>query len=667
MLEQASRRLSGFRFLVFLLWMVLTAGAPAVAAQRPTSLPQDVLTYHADNLRTGWFSAETRLTTSNVNPQSFGLLQTVIVDGRVDGEPLIALQQDIQGKGTHDVVYVATENNTVYALDAGDGSLLWKRHVGTPVPYQYKSFDDNVFPVMGILSTPVLDRQAGALYFVADIYNGTTDSFRLFAVSLSSGLNLVKPVTIHFSQALSDGKLWKFKPRYQLQRPGLLKANGNIYVAFGSNGDINPDISRGTIVGYDAATLTQLGGQLTDKLRRKQSPYFLSSIWQSGYGLASDANGDVYFSTGNSDPNLPSYSKSFNRPDSVVHLSGDLSTLLDSFTPADYFQLDQADADLASGAVMLLPDQPGSIPHLAIAGGKDGHAFLLNRDDLGGYTKGGPDRVLQTVTMGNCWCGPASFTGADGATHVLTGGRNGITSWKLETSPSVRLAKETSTGPEAVSGLPDDGGSIPVVSSNGTTPGTGIVWFVQKPATSSDEDPGTPVTLMAYAASNLTQQLVSIQAGTWTHAINSNANLIPSVANGRVYVPSNKQLQIFGLLSQPGVKRAAVPDALKPSKPDVVQCTPSVDPLVAVRGVSAPVHEFTGKVCRLTGTELQLVLRNGRSLAVDISGALNQRRPVRLTPGRTVRVRATIDAKGAAHAQKISPSHVISPLTPADR
>lgn len=154
------------------LWLALVpAVGIAAAAQHPSGLPQDVLTYHVDNLRSGWFSAETLLTPSNVNAQSFGLLKTVVLDGRVDAEPLVVLQQTIQGQGTHDVVYVATENNTVYALDAIDGSILWQRNFGAAVPYQYKSFDDNVYPVMGILGTPVIDRQAGAMYVVADVYN----------------------------------------------------------------------------------------------------------------------------------------------------------------------------------------------------------------------------------------------------------------------------------------------------------------------------------------------------------------------------------------------------------------------------------------------------------------------------------------------------------------
>jgi hypothetical protein len=527
---------------------ISAAAAPRRAATKPGS-PQDVLTYHGDNLRTGWFSSETQLTASNVNAKSFGLLHTVPLDGRVDAEPLVVMQQQIQGHGIRNVVYVATENNTIYAIDAGDGTVLWQRRHGTAVPCLYKyPRSCNVFPVMGILGTPVIDRIAGAMYFVTDNYDGKVDTFYLHAMSLSTGRDLFQAGAIRFTTQLPAGKKWTLNPRFHLQRPGLLAANGSIYVAFGSVADLNPDQSRGTILRYDAATLQQSGGQLADQLSHRPVPYYLSSIWQSGYAPAADANGDVYFSTANSDPRNPSYSATRNLPESMVHLSSDLSTLVDSFTTYNYFALDQADHDMGSGGMLLLPDQPGSVPHLAVAGGKDGRAFLLNRDQLGGFTKGGPDKVLQVFQMGPCWCGPAYFVGSDLAAHVLTGGRHGVMNWGLQTSPAPQLTLLSSTGPGPVSGVPDDG-TFPVVSSNGTTEGSAVVWFVQKPATNVDNDPGAPVTLMAYAASDLTQPLLSIQAGTWTHGGKSNANLVPTVANGRVYVASNKQLQIFGLLS----------------------------------------------------------------------------------------------------------------------
>jgi hypothetical protein len=662
-----TRALSRFSSLPGFVFVLLSMGSIAssqAVSKQPAGTPQDVLTYHGDNFRTGWFSSETLLTASNVNAQSFGLLQSVALDGRVDAEPLVALQQMIDNQGVHDVVYLATENNTVYALDAVDGSTLWQRNFGTPVPDSYKSGDDNVYPAMGILGTPVIDRTAGAIYVVSDVYNGSADAFQLHAISLSSGTDIGNPVTIQFSAKLLDGTTWTFNPRYQLQRAGLLEANGNIYVSFGSNGDINPNISRGTMVRYDAATLKTLNGGITDKLAGNVSNYYLSSIWQSGYAPAADQAGDVYFSTGNSDPSQPTYVAKGNRPESVIRVSGNLKTVRSTFTPYNYFQLDEGDQDLGSGGMLVLPDQLGSIPHLAVAGGKYGSAFLMNRDHLGGYTHGGPDKVVQTVSMGGCWCGPAYFVGADGVPRIVTGGGNGITSWKLQTSPTTQLVFDSSTGSNAVNGLPDNGGSIPVISSNGATAGSAIVWFVQKPATSSDQNPGTPVTLQAFAASDLTQQLISIQAGTWTHAVNSNANLVPTVANGKVYIASNEQLQIFGLFSSRATSKAAPSKAPVPSDPAIVTCPPEVAPRAAVDVSGVGVHQFRGTVCKLAGNQLRVALSGGRSISIDVTEALSRLGTPLLSPGRPIKIRGTIDAKGYAHAQRISRAHALHGLEP---
>jgi hypothetical protein len=510
---------------------------------------QDVLTYHNDTYRTGWFSSETTLTPANVNPGSFGLLTTVTLDGRVDAEPLVAFGQPIDGQGTHDVVYVATEGDTVFALDAESGATLWSRNFGTPVPYQYKDGDDNVYPVMGILSTPAIDRTRGVLYVVADTYVSGGDIFTLHAIALNNGSDAVTPQTITATERLQNGSTWTLQPQHQLQRPALLEANNSIYLGFGSTGDTQPQISRGTMLRYDAATLAPLDAILTDtSVENLFSPFYLSSIWQSGFGPASDERGDVYFSTGNSNWQTPSYEKHVNYPDSVLRVTPDLSRLLQSFTPSDYFSLDQGDVDLGSGGTLVVPPLNGQNAHFVVAGGKDGRVWLLDADKMGGY-HAHQDRVLDVESMGSCWCGPAYYVGPGGLPFVVTGGGNGVTTWQVQTSPP-KLIQTGSTGSSNVNGLPDYGGTLPVVSSNGTKAGTAVVWYVQRPATSEDYNPGTPLTLWAYDPTNLGTPLFSAQAGTWTHAVNSNADLVPTVAGGRVYVASNEQLQIFGLLSE---------------------------------------------------------------------------------------------------------------------
>jgi hypothetical protein len=631
----------------------LSAGQAAALPQQATS--QNVLTYHGDNLRTGWFSDETQLTPANVNSQSFGLLQTVTLDERVDAEPLYVGQQMIQGQGTHNVVYVATENNSVYAIDAESGAILWQQNFGTAVPYQYKQNCGNVYPFMGILSTPVINLNGGVMYFVADVYNGSTDTFYLHAISLASGSDLLAPMAIQYSQKIEGGTTWTFNPQYQLQRPALLESNGQIYISFGSACDTVPNQSRGSILRYSATTLKQINGQLTNRLVLSSALY-LSSIWQSGYGPAADSLGDVYFSTGNSDREQASYSPKGNRPESILRMNEFLSKLISSFTTYNYFTLDQGDIDIGSGGTMLLPDQAGAFPHLAVAGGKDGRGFLLNRDNMGGYTSGGPDNVVQTFTEGTCFCGPANYTDSASTTHVLTGGEDGVTSWAVQTSPSTQLVEESTTGPGPVQGLADNGGVMPVVSSNGTTANTAMVWFVQRPATSSNMDPGTPVTLWAFAASNLATPLFSTQAGTWKNARNSNADLVPTIANGSVYVASNKQLQIFGLLGNRSMaSRAAMHRPPTPSVPDVVECP-------APGGVVAAQHDLYGTVCKVAGAELSVALPDGHSIVVDISDVLPHLRPTVLTLGRPVHVVTAVGANGTVHATHVSPSHFEVPV-----
>ena len=227
--------------------------------------------------------------------------------------------------------------------------------------------------------------------------------------------------------------------------------------------------------------------------------------------------------------------------------------------------------------------------------------------------------------------------------------------------------QQSSTGRGAINGLPDNGGSVLVISSNGTTSGTAIAWFVQKPASSSDSDPGTPLTLRAYDATNLSTALFSAQGGTWVHAVNSNANIVPTVANGHVYVASNKQLNIFGLLPPRGsAEHASLPKQIAASKAENVECAPAESALAAVK-TPAGTHQFYGTVCKVDGSMMQLSLRSHRSITVDVSQAFTSHREVLLTLGRAIRVQATIDAKGSAHALRISPSHTLYSETPADR
>jgi hypothetical protein len=260
----------------------------------------------------------------------------------------------------------------------------------------------------------------------------------------------------------------------------------------------------------------------------------------SGYGIAADDAGDLYFVTGNSDPSGTTYTGTTNIQESVVKLSSDLTTVRSLFTPFDWGNLDQVDNDFGSGGALLLPDQPGPIPHLAAAAGKDGNMYILNRHDLGGYTPGGPDKVVGQTNIGSCWCGQ-SFFSSHGPRIVSSGGSN-VTVWKVQTSPSFTITNEASSPGLSTGQFP---GFLTSVSSDGDD--DAIIWAVSRPINIS------PANVLLYAfdahptgGGHTLTQLFSGVAGTWPNT-GGDANIVPVVANGRVFVASNKQLSIFGL------------------------------------------------------------------------------------------------------------------------
>lgn len=264
--------------------------------------------------------------------------------------------------------------------------------------------------------------------------------------------------------------------------------------------------------------------------------FFLSSIWMSGYAPATDDAGNVLFVTGNSDYSGTTYDGVTNIQESVVKVTPTLTGVLDLFTPDDQASLDEFDTDFGSGGVLVLPDQPGAIPHLAVAAGKNGNMYLMNEDDLGGYSTSG-NNVLGTYSIGACWCGQSYFAGPNGEARVVSSGGNSVGVWLLGTSPNVGLKKI------AVSAsLPTGqfGGFFTSVSSNGTA--TPIVWALTRPQSKSS----TSISLYAFNPENSMAQIYTTAAGTWPN-YGGDSNQIPVVANGRVFVASYRQLQIFGI------------------------------------------------------------------------------------------------------------------------
>lgn len=506
-----------------------------------TSAQVAITTYHYDNYRTGWNSQEKLLTPTSVASTSFGLVATVPLDDQVDAQPLLAPNVNITAgdhKGLHSVVYVATENNTVYAIAANNGALLLSRNLGAPVASPLNC--NNNGPNVGVNSTPVLDVATNTLYVMTYTQQTTGRAYYLHALDLGSLTDKVPAQLVSASHTLSDGTTVTFRATYQRQRPGLLLANGNVYAGFGSFCDLAPSISRGWLLGWNATSLAPLAAnQLLNTQPSSPNNYFLSSIWMSGYGLTADSAGNVLFVTGNSDISGTTYDGVTNLQESVVKLSPDLTTVLDLFTPSNQAHLDEIDADFGSGGVLVLPDQAGSVPHLAVAAGKQGTMFLMNEDNLGRYSTI-KDNVLGKVSIGPCWCGQSYFVDSDGIGRVVSSGGKRIRVWKLRTSPTPALSNVTNS-PFVGSG--QTAGFFTSVSSNGSA--NPIIWMLSKPISAT----ATSIFLYAFnpdSTGTTMAQLFKAVAGTWP-SYKGSANLVPVVANGRVYVASNKELRIFGL------------------------------------------------------------------------------------------------------------------------
>jgi hypothetical protein len=518
---------AGFIVLLISMTALLAAGQTAVT------------TYHYDNNRTGWNPNELVLTPANVSGKVFGHLQTVKLDDQVDAQPLVVpgvLITAGASQGTHDVVYVATENNTVYAVDVHTGTVLLKPNFGKPVGYPLGC--NNNGPNVGINSTPVIDLSSNTLYVMIYTQDPKGPAYRLHALDLGSLTDKITPQVVTASQTLNNGTTFNFNAKYQRQRPGLLLANGSVYAGFGSFCDLGANLSRGWLLGWTAGSLTPFpSNELLDLQATDKDSFFLSSIWMSGYGLAADDAGDILFVTGNSDPG--SYDGVTNIQESVVKMSPTLTTVLDLFTPSNQVNLDQGDVDFGSGGVLVLPDQPGSIPHLAVAAGKDGNMYFMNEDDLGGYSPS-KNNVLGSYSVGGCWCGQSYYVDpTDGLGRVVSSGGSIVQLWKINTSPQASLTLQRQSG---WIGGGQDPGFFTSISSNGTS--NPIIWALARPSNT----PSGPFRLLAFnpdSSKGAMKQLIAVNAGVWPN-LGGNANLVPVVANGQVFVAGNKQLRIFG-------------------------------------------------------------------------------------------------------------------------
>jgi hypothetical protein len=521
----------------------------ALAASSFAAAQFAATTYHYDNYRTSWNSEETTLTVSAVQSSSFGMLEKVTLDDTVDAQPLVVPNVTItagSSPGVYNVVYVVTENNSIYAINTANGKVLLSVNFGAPVSGKLGCAGVQVD--VGINSTPVIDVSTNTMYVMIYTLNSGVPTYTIHALNLGSLTDQVTPQVVTASNTLTNGKTYNFNATYQRQRPALLMANGNVYAAFGSFCDAGPSKSRGWLLGWQTGTLTPLASNhLMNTLYTSPDKFYLASIWMSGYGPAADDDGNLVFVTGNSDPSGTTYDGVNNIPESTIELSPDLTTVIDLFTPDNEPTLDEQDLDFGSGGAMVLPDQPGLIPRLAVAAGKEGTMFLMNEENLGGYSTTEND-VLGSYSIGPCWCGESYFVDpVDGIARVVSSGGNSVMVWKLLTSPTPSLINVVSSA--AIGNA--NSGFFTTISSNGAS--NAIIWAVSRPTPNQ-----TKVTLYAFApdlGGSTLNQIFEGKAGQWVLRAN-NLTSAPVVANGQVFVTSYKTLVIFGI-KEAGVKYAA--------------------------------------------------------------------------------------------------------------
>lgn len=506
------------------------------------SSPVAVLAYHNDLARTGQNLNETILTLANVNPTTFGKKFTDPVDGQVYAQPLYVPNVTIPGQGSHSVVYIATENDSVYAFDAdAAGAPLWQTSLlngGSPVP----SSDTNcgqITPQIGITSTPVIDAASNTLYVVAMTKEGSSTNpmyvQRLHALDITNGQEklggpVVITATIPGTGDGSSGGNITFNPLWQLNRPGLTLANGNVYIAFGSHCDLFP--YHGWLFAYGASNLAQSGVFITTPTGSQ------GAIWQAGGAPAVDSSNHLYVITGNG--TFDGNTGGLDFGDSFLKLVqvGSTLTRADYFTPFNQARLAATDADLGSAGPTVLPDQLGAHPHLLASAGKGGTIYLLDRDNLGKFcnnctsdtqvVQSLPDALGENFGTAAFWNGKVYFLAANDVLKAFS-----LTNGVLSSSPS----SQTTTP----FGFP---GSTPSISANGAA--NGIVWVLQTDAAGS----GGPAVLHAYDANNVATELYNSNQAAGDRDIPGPAVkfTVPTVANGKVYVGTADQLDVYGPL-----------------------------------------------------------------------------------------------------------------------
>src|SRR5271165_865598 len=502
----------------------------------------NVLTYHNDNFRSGQNLTETRLTHANANAATFGKLFTLPVDGKVDAQPLYVSSLPMPSVALN-VVFVATEHDTMYAFDADTGAQLWA--VSLLKPAETTSDDrgcSQVTPEIGITSTPVIDLTAGphgTLYAVA-MSKDSSGAYhqRLHALDLTTGAEQFgAPIEVQATfpgngDNSSNGTV-VFDPKQYKSRPGLLLVNGVVYTSWGSHCDIRP--YTGWTIGYNRLTLAQTS---VFNFAPNGSE---AAVWAAGAGPAADANGNLFFQIANGTfdttlnaagfPALGDYGNAFVK----LSLSGGKLTAADYWTMHNSDAESNVDQDLGSGGVLLLPDLTdanGQVHHLGLGAGKDAHIYVFNRDNMGKYSPYNNSNLYQDLPgalAGGEFAMPAWFNG------TVYFGAVGDVIRAYPLSNALLAIVPTSVTPTAF-GYP---GATPSISANGYL--SAILWATEN----------SPAVLHAYDANNLGVELYnSSQAPAGRDSLGTgNKFITPTIANGKVYVGTTTGVTVYGLLS----------------------------------------------------------------------------------------------------------------------
>jgi hypothetical protein len=517
----------------------ITSAAATLTVSAAATMGADVLTYHNDNSRSGQNLTETILTPANVNSTQFGLLRVLPADGLVDGQPLIVSHLSVSG-ASRNVVYLVTENDSVYSYDADTGAALVHVSVlGSGETPSDTHGCGQVTPQIGITSTPVIDRSSGpngTIYVVAMSKNAAGDYFqRLHAldlVTLAERPNSPAVVQATYPGTANNGVgITSFQPGQYEERAGLLLVSGTVHTAWTSHCDQTP--YNGWIIGYDESTLAQ--SQVLNVTPNGSE----GAIWQSGGGMAADSAGNIYALVANGTFDTTLDASGFPMQGDYGNAFIKLSST-NSLQVTDYFDMDNTvaesngDVDLGSGGPMLLPDQTdstGVVRQLAVGAGKDGHLYVVNRSNMGKFSISNNAiwEDMPGALPGGIWATPAYFQGT-----VYYGDVGGaLKAFGIQQA----LLGKTPTSQTSVSfGYP---GTAPAVSANGSS--NGIVWAVQN---------SQPAVLYAFAADDLATQLYNSNqaADGRDHFGAGNKFITPSIANGKVYVGTPTGVAVFGLL-----------------------------------------------------------------------------------------------------------------------